>query len=86
MIAETGCIVDIMSFSGKYPPKFQEEDDYEQWRRDVEIWTELTDFDRSKQALAIHLALQGRARLAASELSVAELKEEDGVKKLLEKT
>ena len=74
-----------MSCSGKYPPKFQEEDDYEQWRRDVEIWTELTDFDKSKQALAIHLALQGRARVAASELTVAELKEEDGVKKLLEK-
>jgi len=85
MVAERGCVVDIMSCSGKYPPKFQEEDDYEQWRRDVEIWTELTDFDKSKQALAIHLALQGRARVAASELTVAELKAEDGVKKLLEK-
>ena len=60
MVTERGYVVDIMSCSGKYPPKFQEED-YEQWRSDSEIWTELTDFDKSKQALAIHLALQGKA-------------------------
>ena len=63
----------MSSCSGKYPFKFKEED-YEQWKRDVEIWTELIDFDKSKQALAIHLALQRRACVAASELTIAKLK------------
>ena len=38
----------------------------------------------NKLCLQLHLSLQGRARVATSELTVAELKE-DGVKKLLEK-
>ena len=70
----------------KCPPLFKEDEtDYEQWKEDVDLWTELSDIDKSKQAIAIHLSLTGRARSASSELSKAELKAEDGVQTLLAK-
>ena len=69
----------------KVPPKFKSEDDYELWKNDVLIWCELTEVKKDKQALAIHLGLHGRARIASSELKIAELKQEDGVEKLLAK-
>ena len=70
----------------KCPPLFKEDEtDYEQWKEDVDLWTELSDIDKSKQAIAIHLSLTGRARSASSELSKAELKAEDGVQTLLPK-
>ena len=43
---------------------------------------EFTDIVKSKQGIAIHLSLTGNARQATSELSVDELKCDDGVKNL----
>ena len=75
-----------MSCGGKYPTKFEDDYDYEIWKKDVLIWCELTnDFTKDKQALAIHLALSGRARIASSQLSIEELKKTNGVEILLEK-
>ena len=77
-----------MSCLAKLPPVFDEEnDDYEMWRRNVEIWSELTDIPVEKKALAVHMVLKGRAQMASSEISIADLKEKNGVglKKLLEK-
>ena len=72
------------SVSYKWPPKF-DETGYETWKNDVEIWCDLTDLVPSKRAMAIHLSLDGRARIASSELSKEELKKENGVKTLLDK-
>ena len=69
----------------KNPPKLEKDTDYEQWRKNVEIWTELTDLPKEKHALAIHMSLEGRAQAASSEFSVAELKSENGVVNLLNK-
>ena len=75
-----------MSCGGKYPPKLNDDGDYEIWKKDVEIWCELTsDFNKNKQALAIHLQLCGRARIASSELSIDDLKKDNGVQILIEK-
>ena len=71
--------------SSKWPPKLNDENEYENWKKDIEIWCELSDLPETKQALAIHLSLTGRARVASSELSIDILKAKDGVKKLLEK-
>ena len=49
-------------------------------KKDIEIWCELTDLAIEKPALAIHLVLTGRARVASSKLEVTELKAEEGVK------
>ena len=58
--------------------------DYEQWKKDLLLWTEFTDISRTKMAIAVHLSLTGRAR-ATSELSMDELKNEDGIDNLLKK-
>ena len=71
--------------NSKVPPKFEDESEYEAWKKDVEIWCLLTDLSEEKQALAIHLGLTGRARMASSELSVKELSDKTGVKALLTK-
>ena len=73
------------SVSYKCPPKFDDESSYECWKKDIDIWCELTELDKKKRALAIHLSLTGRARIASSELEVSDLKKENGVDILLTK-
>ena len=72
-------------FSMKVPPKFLKEEDYETWIRDVEVWRELTDLPKTKQALAVHLSLSGRARIPSSEIPLADLKKETGFETLMTK-
>ena len=69
----------------KVPPRFENGVEYESWKKDIEIWCLLTELDKSKQALAIHLGLTGRARMATSEIPVAQLSSNDGVKTLIAK-
>ena len=71
--------------SFKYPPKFDNETEYENWKRDINIWCELTDLAEDKHALAIHLSLTDRAHTASSEIELAVLKSEHCVKRLIEK-
>lgn len=71
--------------SYKWPPKLDDESVYETWKRDIGIWCELTDLPKKKQALAIHLSLTGRVRVASLELDPDVLKQEDGVEQLLMK-
>ena len=73
-----------MAFNRKCPPVFKEDEtDYEQWKKDVDLWTVITDLEKKNQAIVIHGSLSGRARDASSELTKAELNAEDGVDKLL---
>ena len=51
------------SNSGKWPPKFESDCSHDTWKRDDEIWCELTDFDEMKRALAMYLSLTDRARI-----------------------
>ena len=73
------------SVSHKCASKFDDESSYECWKKDIDIWCELTDLDVKKRALAIHLSLTGRARIASSELEVSDLKKDNGVNILLAK-
>lgn len=73
------------SYSNRNPPKFDETISYEAWKTDVEIWQELTELPKNKQALAIHLSLSGKARQASTEVGVVNLKKEDGVQCLIKK-
>ena len=74
-----------MAGSTKNLPKLEDDACYETWKRDIEIWQELTDLPKPKQALAIHLSLSGKARVASSELGIADLKTDTGVETLLRK-
>ena len=72
--------------SGKWPPpKLDNDGSYETWKKDLEIWTMLTDLPKGKQGLAVHLSLDGRARIATSELKVEDLSSDTGVVKIIEK-
>ena len=75
----------MASASSKWPPKLENDSEYEAWKKDISIWEKLTDLVEEKRALAIHLSLTGRARVASSELTVDELNGKDGVKKLIDK-
>ena len=69
----------------KWPPKLNNSASYDTWKRDIEIWCDLTDLVETKRALAIHLSLQGKARDASSEVPIADLKKTNGVEILLAK-
>ena len=71
--------------SHNVPPSLNDDSEYESWKRDIDIWSRLTSLPATKMALAIHLSLKGKARSASSELTVAELSADDGVKKLIAK-
>ena len=70
-----------------YPPVLGDESNYETWKRDISIWSELKAVAVGKQALAIYLSLTGRAKNAAQEVDINDLKKADGtgLQKLLEK-
>ena len=75
-----------MAQTAKKIPVFDPKcNDYETWKKDVKIWSRLTDIEAKKQALAVHLSLSGRARQATSELQIAELESDDGLTTLLTK-
>ena len=79
-------LIIMASGSTKVPPLFNENEmDYEQWKKDIDLWTVLTDLDKRKHAIAVHLSLTGRARKATSELSVDEMKSDNGLATLLTK-
>ena len=42
-----------MASNLKNPPKFEEGTSYETWKKDVCLWTKLTDLDKKKQGIAI---------------------------------
>ena len=74
-----------MEGSDKVPPRFDENsDDYEQWVKDLELWSDFTSIKKEKQATAVHLQLTGRARKATSKISAADMKSENGMTKILE--
>ena len=75
----------MSNFSLKHPPPFEKDEEYEVWKRDVELWQEFTDLAKAKQAVAVNLCLRGRARVAASEIPIADLKKDNGVQTLLDR-
>ena len=69
----------------RVPPTFEEGKPYESWKNEVNIWTRVTDLDKEKQALAVALALSGRARDTAMEIPVDDLNKDTGMGTLLAK-
>lgn len=65
----------------KNPPILEDIENYEQWK-DV-LWSEITDFNINKRALAVHLTLKGQAREVANQVSTAD--ENDGLDILLKR-
>lgn len=67
----------------RVPPTFDEGKPYESWKNEVAIWTRVTELEKKKQALAVALALSGRARETAMEIPVDDLNKDTGMNTLL---
>jgi len=66
-------------------PKLDEARPYEAWKNEVSIWRLVTDLDKKKQAFAVALGLEGRARETALEIPAVDLNKDDGMETLLAK-
>lgn len=69
----------------RVPPTFDEGKPYESWKNEIAIWTRVTELEKKKQALAVALALSGRARETAMEIPVDDLNKDTGMNTLLTK-
>ena len=58
---------------------------YTNWKKEVQIWLELSDLPVHKRALKLFSALEGPARKVALELEIAELKSNEGIQLLFQK-
>ena len=69
--------------SSKHPPSFDpEKDTYNEWKKDIEVWSLLAD-EKVKKGPAVYLSLQGDARSAVRHLAPADLVQDDGVSLIL---
>lgn len=74
-----------MASNYRVPPTFDEGKPYESWKNEVRIWTRVTELEKSKQALAVALALSGRVRETVMEIPVDDLNTDTGMTTLLAK-
>ena len=58
---------------------------YIDWCKELDVWAELTELLEEKNALAIFLSLRGKAKKAALQLEIKDLKIKGGVVKSKEK-
>ena len=85
VVSERGSRVAMSSCTMKVPPKFVEGSPYESWKKDVNLWTKLTELDGKKQGIAVYLSLTGQAKNVASEIPEDELCKPTGVATVLAK-
>lgn len=69
----------------KSPPVLLDEDDYSNWKQDMEIWQMFTDLDKKKQGPAVYLCLSGKARECARDIKPEDLGSVEGVAKIVAK-
>ena len=69
----------------KSPPVLVDEDDYTNWKQDLEIWQMFTDLDKKRQGPAVYLCLSGKARECVRDIQKEELGANDGVDKIVAK-
>ena len=70
----------------KVPPLFNpNEDNYETFKRELEIWDSFTELEKKKRGPAVFLSLDKKTKQAVSQLKPAEISAEDGLQKIIEK-
>ena len=69
----------------KYGLPVLNNNNFEHWEHELELWQLVTDLDVKKQAPVIYLSLNERDRQACAVLTKEELNHENGVKALLDK-
>ena len=69
----------------KAPPVFNEEEDYLNWKNDLEVWKLSTDTEKKKRGPAVYLMLTGRAREAVRNLKPADIGKGIGLDEIIVK-
>lgn len=72
-----------MAANYKVAQKFDEARSYKCWKNEVNMWTGVTELEKKKQALAVALGLEGRAKKIAIEISGDELDNDNGMDKII---
>ena len=67
----------------KTPPALREDIPYESWKKEINIWQRFNTLEKRKQALAIFLSLEGKAREVVLEIDIDNLDKDDGVERIL---
>ena len=68
----------------KTPPQFNpDEDSYESFKHDLQIWNTFTELDAKKRGPAVYLSLTKKTREAVRDLSSTELSGNDGLEKII---
>ena len=69
-----------MSSKLKSPPPFNpEEDTYEAWKQELEMWEVYTELDLKKRGAAVFLSLKGKAKEAVRDMKAATLNVDAGL-------
>ena len=74
-----------MANNFKTPPTLNKNESYENWEKAVKLWQLVTEIPKIKQGAAMVLALSGKDRDVALELSMEELNTDNGVENILNK-
>ena len=74
-----------MASNIKNPPTFDSNGNFENWEKSLKLWQLVTNLTAEKQGPAIVLALSGKARDLALELTVEQIGGATGVELILEK-
>ena len=69
----------------KLAPVTDDNTNYIDWCKELDLWVEWTELPEEKKTLAIFLSIRGKAKKAALQLEIKDLKVKGGVTKLKEK-
>ena len=69
----------------KLAPVTDDNTNYIDWCKELDLWVEWTKLPEEKKTLAIFLSIRGKAKKAALQLEIKDLKVKGGVTKLKEK-
>ena len=69
----------------KLAPVTDDNTNYIDWCKELDVWVEWTELPEEKKTLAIFLSIRGKAKKAALQLEIKDLKVKGGVTKLKEK-
>ena len=66
-------------------PTLSKCEDFEEWKRDVEIWQAVTELEKKKQGPALYRSLEGQAKKACSNIAVKGICDKDGFNLIMQK-
>lgn len=64
----------------KFSLYLKDENNYSEWKKDLEIWQLFTDIEKTKQGLAIYLTISSHARECIRDLKLENISSENHVK------